>query len=117
LLTFDLNASNNFQAQVQLVRPYKAKCIKILGSQIAKISIDGVSLSNYEFNPSAEPFPFTKSNQIMTATHDPIFYFIENANTYINLIKVALIEPDQLVGTSINITIYFFDFIPSLIAE
>lgn len=116
ILTFDLNASNNYTAEVNLVKSYVASCIKILGSQIVQISLDGVSLSNYEYDTN-QVFPFVKSNKIMTATRDPIFYFIENTSAYISRVKVQVVDPSTLVGTSLNITIYFFNFIPSLIAE
>ena len=116
ILTFDLNDSNNYFATVDLKKPYVAQCIKVLASQICRIKLDGVYLSNYVFD-SSNTFPFVKSNEIMTATSNPIFYFIENQNSYISKISVQVSDPNQLVGSSLNLTIYFLNYIPSLICE
>lgn len=116
-LTFTLNASNNFTSSMQLLKPYKAICVAIISSQIAKIKIQGVSLNNYVYDSTATPFPFVKSDEIMTATDKRNCYFIENTGSYISYIKLTASDPSQLISSNLTLTIIFYDYIPSLIAE
>lgn len=117
IVTFTLSTANNFKEKINLIHPFE-NCIylKALASQAVPLKLEGVTVSNYDFIVNGGVFPFEKSSIIRPQISDPIFYLIDNSNS-ISYISLEVQDQTQLTGNSLSVTLYFLDYIPSLIAE
>lgn len=117
LVTFTLSTANNYYEELNLVAPfYNVKYIKVLASQPVELEIGGFSITNYRYVPNADPFPFVKSNLIFPQISDNIFYKVDNDSS-ISKVSLKVVDTNQLLANSMSVTIYFLDYVPSLILE